>query len=44
MPGLLALGASQDNDGELMGLAAELTESCYMMYHKQRSTILLPHP
>jgi mannosyl-oligosaccharide alpha-1,2-mannosidase len=32
MPGLLALGAHEDNDAELLELAGQLTESCYMMY------------
>ncbi|PJF18924.1 alpha-1,2-Mannosidase [Paramicrosporidium saccamoebae] len=36
MPGLLALGAHEDNDAELLELAGQLTESCYMMYRKQR--------
>lgn len=36
LPGLLALGAHEENDKELLELAGQLTESCYQMYHKQR--------
>jgi mannosyl-oligosaccharide alpha-1,2-mannosidase len=36
MPGLLALGAAEENDQETLELAGQLAESCYQMYHKQR--------
>lgn len=38
-PGMLALGASLENDIETISLAAKLTESCYQMYHQQSNTI-----
>lgn len=34
-PGMLGLGAIQDGDKELLKLAEELTESCYLSYHQQ---------
>lgn len=40
-PGMLALGAINEGDDELLELAAELTESCYLMYHNQGSQILI---
>lgn len=36
VPGMLALGAHEENDKETLHLAEQLAESCYLMYHKQR--------
>lgn len=38
-PGMLALGASIENDQALLELAGELTESCYLQYHRQQTGI-----
>lgn len=36
IPGMLALGAVAEEDQETLQLAEALTESCYLMYHKQK--------
>lgn len=38
-PGMMALGAYHMGDDDTLALAAELTETCYLMYHKQRTII-----
>lgn len=35
-PGMLALGAHEENDKETLELAEQMAETCYLMYHKQR--------
>lgn len=42
LPGTLALSAVEENNKEELELAAQLTESCYMMYHKQRNHAFIP--
>lgn len=37
-PGMFGLGAVNDGDDELLKLAEELTESCYLTYHMQGTT------
>lgn len=34
-PGMLGLGAVNEDDTELLKLAEELTETCYLTYHNQ---------
>lgn len=34
-PGMLGLGASHEGDKELLKLAEDLTETCYLSYHQQ---------
>lgn len=34
-PGMLGLGAHNEGDDELLKLAEELTETCYLTYHNQ---------
>lgn len=36
VPGMLALGAAAEEDQETLQLAEALTESCYLMYQKQK--------
>lgn len=38
-PGMLALGAYHMGDDDTLQLAAELTDTCYQMYHKQISGV-----